>query len=56
MAQSEIFVPIADLDAWAEFYAANREALDAIGDEPACRKIACEGGLLIGSLYVHFVD
>lgn len=55
-------VPIRDMDGWAEFFAANREALLGIyPDEAAALKAACDGGIMLGggaapAFFVHFVD
>lgn len=61
MNAAEIFVPIEDMDAWEDFYAANREALDEIADKPTLLALACNCGLLVGGgaaplFRIGFVD
>lgn len=59
---TEEFVPIADMDAWADFWAENGWALeDEIGDEDKCMALAMNCCLLVGGgaaplFRVGFVD
>jgi hypothetical protein len=55
---TEIEMPIHDMDEWAEFWAANAEALEM--DEDAAITKACQGGLVIGGgaaplFHIYFV-
>jgi hypothetical protein len=56
---SEIFHPLPDMDAWTDFWANNRDALDM--DEQTAFALACNQGLLVGGgaaplIRVGFVD
>lgn len=42
------FFPLADLDAWESFYAANADALADIGDKATCYALACNCSLIVG--------
>lgn len=49
MPHAEEFTPIVDMDAWTQFWADNREALeDEIGDEAECLALALNLSLLVG--------
>ncbi len=60
--KDETFIPIADMDEWATFWAANSEALtDEVGDEERCLDLACNLSLMVGGgagplFRVGFVD
>ncbi len=58
----ETFVPIADTDEWAAFWADNAAALiETVGDHDRCFALACNCSLLVGGgaaplFRVGFVD
>ena len=59
---TENFVALADMDAWAEFWADNSAACEEqVGDEAACLALACNCSLMLGGgssplIRVGFVD
>lgn len=59
---AETFVPLADMDAWADWWAANGEAMrDEVGDEATCLALAMNCELRIGGgaaplFRIGFVD
>lgn len=58
---NEIFLPIADMDAWESFWRENRDALQEIGDKDSCLTLAKRNSLLIGGgasplFRVGFID
>jgi hypothetical protein len=58
---NEIFFPIADMDEWKSFVAANHEALLEINDIATCFRLACNQSLMIGGgasqlFRVGFID
>jgi|GEM_PF-3438404 len=61
MTAQEQFIPMHDTDEWRDFYAANKDALDEIGDEAHCFALAQNQALVVGGgaapqFRVGFVD
>jgi len=48
MTAQEQFIPMHDTDEWRDFYAANKDALDEIGDEAHCFALAQNQALVVG--------
>lgn len=58
---NETFIAIADMDQWADFVDANREALADIGTEAMCLALAMNCELILGGgaaplFRIGFVD